>query len=267
MYFYDTKFRFSQPQLFAMFELQSTANDVMSDAWRTSCNCTIQYYRASLMEGAETLDHMGWKWWKKTTPNVAQAFIELIDILHFTLSHYVRESFVAFQADGIEGDNEVVFDHAADMVASMDPTVAILPVGRNFSEDAYEKIELGEDGLVDIEKYDFNDLMELFMYTCLAEGRPDMNLLYALFDKVGASPEEVFKTYVAKNFLNQFRTRHGQRTNEYFKIWDGREDNVWVEDYMNQLEVNDQPLEVEALATYLETTYHQQLAANTVEKA
>jgi hypothetical protein len=266
--FYDTRFRFNESQLRDMFALQARANDVMSDAWRTSCNCTIPYYRASFMEGAEAIDHMGWKWWKKFTPNVGQMQIELIDILHFTLSHYVRESFVAYAEDGVQVDDDIVFEHAAELAVTEDSLITINPIARAASEDFYEKIETVDGGReLDLQKFEFADLMEQFLHICLTEGRPNLTYLYALFDKSGMDPAGVYNGYVCKNFLNIFRTANGQRENNYYKIWAGREDNVWMEEYVETELNNGNELSLEALEGYITTTYESLLQEGNVEKA
>lgn len=266
--FYDTRFRFTETQLRDMFTLQARANDVMSDAWRTSCNCTIPYYRASFMEGAEAIDHMGWKWYKKFTPDIGQMQIELIDILHFTLSHYVRESFAAYIADGVDVDDYIVFEHAADLMVTDDSLITINPIGRAASEDFYDKIEtVGDSRELDIQKFEFVDLMEQFVHLCLAEGAPNMTYLYALFDKAGMESAAVYKLYLCKNFLNIFRTSHGQRENNYYKIWAGREDNVWLEEYVQTQQENGNEINLEDLEEFFTTTYNHLLSEGKVEKA
>jgi dimeric dUTPase (all-alpha-NTP-PPase superfamily) len=36
------------------------------------------------------LEHYGFKWWKKQEPDMAQVQLELVDIWHFLLSHYLQ---------------------------------------------------------------------------------------------------------------------------------------------------------------------------------
>lgn len=266
--YYDVGFKFSETQLQDMFKLQARANDVMSDAWRTSCNCTIPYYRASVMESAEAIDHHGWKWWKKFIPNINQMNIELIDILHFALSHHVRASYVAYSEDGVEVDDDIVFEHAADLVYTDESLITINMIGRAASEDFYDNIKRIEGTHeLDLMAFEFPDLLEQFMYVTLSEGVPSMPYLYALFERSGMRPEEVYEGYVAKNFLNIFRTANGQRENNYYKIWAGREDNVWMEEYIQTEKNNGNPIVLEALEDFITTTYNTLLQEGNVEKA
>ncbi|MEM7079404.1 MAG: dUTP diphosphatase [Pseudomonadota bacterium] len=65
---------------------------------------------------------------------------------------------------------------------------------------------------------------------------------------------ELFRLYVGKNVLNNFRQDHGYKTGTYKKLWSGREDNEHLIDAINALDVA--PLEmVAALRAALEERY------------
>jgi len=70
-------------QLANMLELQNDMNSKVHADWREQ---DFEWYRAIWVESAELLDHYGWKWWKKQTPDVDQIALELVDIWHFGLS-------------------------------------------------------------------------------------------------------------------------------------------------------------------------------------
>ena len=70
-------------QLATMLELQGDMNTKVHAEWRDQ---NFEWYRAIWVECAELLDHYGWKWWKKQTPDVDQITLELVDIWHFGLS-------------------------------------------------------------------------------------------------------------------------------------------------------------------------------------
>jgi hypothetical protein len=42
----------------------------------------------------------------------------------------------------------------------------------------------------------------------------------------GLNLEKLYRLYVGKNILNQFRQDHGYKDGSYIKVWDGDEDNV-----------------------------------------
>ena len=66
-----------------MLDLQNKINEKVHPDWREQ---NFEWYRAIWVECAELLDHYGWKWWKKQSPNQAQIELELVDIWHFGLS-------------------------------------------------------------------------------------------------------------------------------------------------------------------------------------
>lgn len=75
-------------QFNAMLELQDKMNTRVHPDWK---NQNFQWYRAIWTECAETMDHYGWKWWKKQTPDRDQVCMELVDIWHFGLSILLLE--------------------------------------------------------------------------------------------------------------------------------------------------------------------------------
>lgn len=72
-----------QTQLQVMLDLQDSMNSRVHDNWREQ---HFEWYRAIWIECAELMDHYGWKWWKKQSPDSEQVKLELIDIWHFGLS-------------------------------------------------------------------------------------------------------------------------------------------------------------------------------------
>lgn len=70
-------------QIETMLRLQDDMNTRIHPDWRSQGNA---WYRAIWTESAEMLDHYGWKWWKKQTPDLEQVRLELVDIWHFGLS-------------------------------------------------------------------------------------------------------------------------------------------------------------------------------------
>src|SRR5690606_32682284 len=75
-------------QLVNMLKCQEELNTVFDPQWRVNRHA---YLRAAMVEGAEMIDHHGFKWWKKQEKNLAQVQLEMIDIVHFMLSEVTRE--------------------------------------------------------------------------------------------------------------------------------------------------------------------------------
>lgn len=70
-------------QIQVMLDLQDAMNTKVHSDWR---NQGFEWYRAIWIECAELMDHYGWKWWKKQSPDIEQVKLEVIDIWHFGLS-------------------------------------------------------------------------------------------------------------------------------------------------------------------------------------
>lgn len=85
-----------------MLDLQNKINEKVHPHWREQ---NFEWYRAIWVECAELLDHYGWKWWKKQTPNQAQIELELVDIWHFglsiLLSNYDIEKSISLISEGM----------------------------------------------------------------------------------------------------------------------------------------------------------------------
>ena len=57
-----------QTQIQTMLELQNAMNAKVHADWREQ---GFEWYRAIWVECAELMDHYGWKWWKKQSPDIA----------------------------------------------------------------------------------------------------------------------------------------------------------------------------------------------------
>ncbi|HEY5647668.1 MAG TPA: dUTP diphosphatase [Pseudomonadales bacterium] len=145
-----------------------------------------EYYRAIWVECAELLDHFGWKWWKQQRADLDQVKLEIVDIWHFALSDLLRAE-------------RLTNDLAALLV---------------FEPDA-------GDG----DPVRFRAAVERLALTTLAERAFVMAPFAELMRALPMGYEELFRMYVGKNVLNNFRQDHGYKTGEYQKQWHGREDN------------------------------------------
>ena len=48
----------------------------------------------------------------------------------------------------------------------------------------------------------------------------------------GMAFDELYRLYIGKNALNQFRQMHGYKEGTYRKIWHGREDNAVMQEIL-----------------------------------
>ena len=66
-----------------MLQMQHRMNSRVHEDW---INQHFEWYRATWIECGELMDHVGYKWWKKQTPDMEQVRLEVVDIWHFGLS-------------------------------------------------------------------------------------------------------------------------------------------------------------------------------------
>jgi dimeric dUTPase (all-alpha-NTP-PPase superfamily) len=212
----------------AMLALQDGMNKKINPDWITA---GYPFLRAVLVEAVEGLEHYGWKWWKSQTPDISQLKIELIDIWHFLLSHYL----VDVSGDLSKAAIRVKDDWARSAQIEFD--------GRRFDVNA---LGIGE---------------KLELMAAMAGARRNVTVIVAhLFRDCELTTDQLFREYVSKNVLNHFRQDHGYKTGTYKKMWDGLEDNVHLAELLRSINVNEESL-AEALYRSLESRYSEVLAA------
>ncbi|MBN2832443.1 MAG: dUTP diphosphatase, partial [Campylobacterales bacterium] len=74
---------------------------------------------------------------------------------------------------------------------------------------------------------------------------------FALSRKCGINLKVLYKFYVAKNVLNQFRQDHGYKEGHYKKVWNGKEDNEVMLSFLS----GENAPTIEALYKKLEGAY------------
>lgn len=186
-----------------MLTLQAQMNAKVNPDW---INAAYPYLRAVVVEGAEAMEHHGWKWWKKQDHDLAQLQMELVDIWHFTLSHMLLEH---------RGDEGKAL---ADLLAR-DAAATIRFDGRDFA----------------LAQLDLIGKMELNIGLAAAR-RISLPLFEALLKDCGMEWKDLYCQYVGKNVLNFFRQDHGYKQGTYRKLWGGREDNEHLVEIMGALD-------------------------------
>jgi dimeric dUTPase (all-alpha-NTP-PPase superfamily) len=171
-----------QEQLQVMLDLQDDMNRRVHPDWR---NQGYAWHRAVWIECAEMLDHYGWKWWKKQSPDIDQVRLELIDIWHFGLSMLLLENETAARI--------------GEAIAGVEP-------GSSGSRHFADELEHFVAGILNTRRFDVPDFVRLMQ---------TIDLSFA----------ELYTAYVGKNVLNFFRQDHGYQDGSYRKQWGEREDN------------------------------------------
>lgn len=193
-----------------MLSMQSQMNSKICVDWIKE---DYPYLRAVIIEGAEAIEHYGWKWWKRQECDTAQLQMEIVDIWHFILSailietqndHNAAMQLLMSVNDNLRDCKQIEFDGKTYQLSSLSLIAKLeLLIGVSVSR----RIELG--------------LFSALLYDC----KMDWGML--------------FQQYVGKNVLNFFRQDHGYKDGSYLKEWHGKEDNEHLVDVMSCLDPRD----------------------------
>ncbi len=202
-------------KMLTMITLQQQLNDNTNGiGWedgKTKQGKIIDWKRCIYLESAELVESYPWKHWKNidATVDYENIKIELVDIWHFVMSEMLR-------VNKIEGKSLSIEELAREAEQIISYIVT------NREEDYYKQIE-------SIEKF----IKELFCNFNLD------NFIKSYFElniKLGLSFDELYKLYIGKNILNQFRQDNGYKDGSYIKVWSGKEDNVVMQEILDNLD-------------------------------
>ena len=169
-------------QFITMLEMQDRMNKKVHPQWIEQ---NFEWYRALWLECGELIDHHGYKWWKKQTPDMEQLRLEIIDIWHFGMS-------MLFDGRDIE-------------------TIAMSMV-----EDL-EGQAIAQSSILDATEALAGDVLNSREFSPV--------LFWSLLKAADMDMESLYSGYVGKNVLNFFRQDNGYKEGDYIKQWHGREDN------------------------------------------
>jgi hypothetical protein len=197
-------------KILLMLQLQNQLNDATNgEDWTkgiTKNGKKINWRRCIYMECAEMIDSFSWKHWKNIDkePDWDNLQIEVVDVWHFIMSLAI-ENYSQTLRGGIE-----------DLAINISEL-------QSFNKIDVKSEEFFPQGEV-IEK------VENIIRISIAKGDLELeNLLQEFFDLVimsGLDLDTLYRLYVGKNILNQFRQDNGYKEGTYIKVWDGEEDNV-----------------------------------------
>ncbi len=195
-------------QLLNMLELQETVNTLIDPEWKTKKQ---PFMLAALVEGAEAIEHHGYKWWKGQTKDIPQLQMELVDIWHFYLAHILILN---------NCDSKLALEYLLENSKKN-------PNNIMFDETIYNA-----EQMTSLEK------LTLFVGLSAAK-RIEVSLFNVIMDDCGLTWENLYTQYVSKNTLNVLRQHYGYKEKTYVKIWDGREDNIHLIEIMETLDITD----------------------------
>lgn len=185
-------------QIPSMLSLQNTMNNTVNPEWT---NLHWDWFRASMLEGAEAVEHHGWKWWKAQTKDLPQLQMEIVDIWHFYLSQFLKLS---------QGNEEK----------------AAMLIEQHYN-DLHNQSVVFDGQLYDLQNMDLLAKLDLLIGLSAAK-RLHVPLLINLVYATDMTWDSFFAQYVKKNLLNIFRQKHGYKQGTYHKEWFNQEDNVFL---------------------------------------
>jgi len=192
-----------------MLSLQHSMNTKVDPDW---IQARYPYLRAVAVEGAEAIEHHGWKWWKKQELDLPQLQMELIDIWHFILSELLLRSH----------DNGIDPQQALDNALQASESITQL----HFDDSDYRLAEM-----------DLLSKLELLIGLSAAR-RIELAVFASIMADCQLDWTELFRQYVGKNVLNMFRQDKGYKSGTYKKVWNGREDNEYLVDIIHTLDAS-----------------------------
>ena len=196
-------------QTSTMLSLQMSMNAKVDPDWLAA---RYPYLRAVAIEGAEAIEHHGWKWWKKQEKDLPQLQMELIDIWHFILS-------------------EILLRNTGNVDASLATLMMLL------DSASTQKIIDFDDQQYSIDELDLLTKLELLIALSVVR-RIELGLFQSIMSECKIGWVDLYRQYVGKNVLNMFRQDHGYKDGSYQKIWSGREDNEYLVEIIDSLDPN-----------------------------
>ncbi len=197
-------------KILLMLQLQNQLNDATNgEDWPkgiTKNGKTINWKRCIYMECAEMVDSFSWKHWKAidADPDWANHQIEVVDVWHFIMSLAI-ENYSQMLKGGIE-----------------DLAINISQLESFSKVDTTQEVFAPQDEVI--------AKVESLIRLAISENELDIErLISEFFDLVvmsGLDLESLYRLYVGKNILNQFRQDNGYKDGSYIKVWNGEEDNV-----------------------------------------
>lgn len=194
----------TQAQFEEMWKLQDSLNTVTSGAdWKEK---NQNWNLAIKSEVMEFFDYVGWKWWKEPSktkkPSDMQARLELVDIWHFLLSSIEEKATKLYGSETAYKQ----LSHHLTLQGKPAPTVGCLEELDTYRTSNWDKV------------FYLSLVIEACEWTW----------------------EELYKAYIGKVALNNFRQANGYKEGTYQKLWapaytdknpssEPREDNYFLE--------------------------------------
>ena len=207
-----------------MYRLQDKLNcDTNGANWAksgiTKEGREINWLRCIYMKTAEAIEALNWKHWKDIHAEIDTTELKLllVDIWHFMISEHIAH---------------------CGLTKAMEQAV-----------HDFKHLDQATEGVID--EADTLFFLEEVMKQAPNGVFPYIEFLQAVNQVDDFSMDELYRLYIGKNCLNQFRQDYGYKNGDYKRIWKGQEDNV----YMKMALDKDPHLDFDGLYKSLENVY------------
>lgn len=206
-------------KILQMLQLQQHLNDSTNgEGWEkgiTKNGKLIDWKRCTYLECAELIESYPWKHWKNidAKPDYENIKIEVVDIWHFIMSQALEDYKIK---------NLGTIDALARSIHAL-PNYSIFAAPLSMTDKNY---------------YEQIKVVEKLIKTLFCEASTE-KLIEAFIDiaiQSGLNLEALYKLYIGKNVLNQFRQDHGYKEGTYHKLWEGIEDNIIMQQLLDKYE-------------------------------
>jgi len=208
-----------------MFQLQNQLNiNTNGKDWLkgyTKENREIDWYRCIYMETAEAIDSLNWKHWKNinTQDDLQNLKIEIVDIWHFLMSQIIKEQGLKQAIDYFEA---ILHKEKLEKTTNQSLLITLEKLLLSSTQRILEKTT--QNFIEIINHKDYQDQWNF---------------------------DELYLLYIGKNCLNQFRQDNGYKTGNYTKNWNAKEDNVYMQNFLEK----QKNIDYKTLYKYLEKEY------------
>ena len=189
-------------KLLEMYQLQDAVNTKINPKWKSE---GFAFHRAVYIECGEMQDYLQYKWWKLTDLDLKAARMELVDIFHFLISWHLTHT----KSEKFDVHNLKSLANAFDSAKA-----------------------------VSVERETLRTLIDrLAGVAAMRQLSPSMKYFIEVMECLELSFDDLYKYYVGKNALNEFRANNGYNEGTYRKIWCGIEDNDHLTDIIENIEL------------------------------
>jgi len=241
----------TKEQVTEIVELQITLNNnTCGMGWEetrtTDKGRKLDFMLAFILEVSEAIESTPWKWWKSidAKPDYNNIKIELVDALHFLISDMllvvdkekvIELLYTSLNLPSPDYGNEITVKDALEvtlMYANADKNYMFLQ--RNIDVNRIHQYLTSD---TDVEYGEEETILRESMVSVMNDMiMAKSNILSGFMDALNLIPDftknDLYRLYIGKNVLNQFRQDNGYKENTYIKTWNGDEDNVAMYEMM-----------------------------------